>query len=115
MPAQCVHQLPRGWKYASRAGLACSDQHSDEDDCGNDDVDHSDEGDSGSDDVDDGHGDGDDGMMATTLMPMATGVWEDNDPSLSVQCAEGRPRALPRVEVDQVEYVIMIIIVIMIN
>ena len=61
MPAQCVHQLPRGWKYASRAGLACSDQHSDEDDCGNDDVDHSDEGDSGSDDVDDGHGDVDDG------------------------------------------------------
>ena len=55
------------------------------------------------------------GMMATTLMPMATGVWEDNDPSLSVQCAEGRPRALPRVEVDQVEVVIMIIIVIMIN
>ena len=39
MPAQCVHQLPRGWKYASRAGLACFDQHSDEDDCGNDDVD----------------------------------------------------------------------------
>ena len=102
MPAQCVHQLPRGWKYASRAGLACSDQHSYE-------------GDSGSDDVDDGHGDGDNGMMATTLMPMATGVWEDNDPSLSVQCAEGRPRALPRVEVDQVEYVIMIIIVIMVN
>ena len=48
MPAQCVHQLPRGWKYASRAGLACSDQHSDE-------------GDSGNDDVDDGHGDVDDG------------------------------------------------------
>ena len=48
MPAQCVHQLPRGWKYASRAGLARSDQHSDEDDCGNDDV-------------DDGHGDVDDG------------------------------------------------------
>ena len=47
MPAQCVHQLPRGWKYASRAGLACSDQHSDEDDCGNDDVDdgHVDDGD----------------------------------------------------------------------
>ena len=44
MPAQCVHQLPRGWKYASRAGLACSDQHSDEGDCGNHDV-------------DDGHGD----------------------------------------------------------
>ena len=55
------------------------------------------------------------GMMATTLIPMATGVWEDNDPSLSVQCAEGRPRALPRVEVDQVEYVIMIIIVLVIN
>ena len=53
--------------------------------------------------------------MATTLMPIVTGVWEDNDPSLSVQCAEGRPRALPRVEVDQVEYVIVIIIVIMIN
>ena len=48
MPAQCVHQLPRGWKYASRAGLARSDQHSDEGDCGNDDV-------------DDGHGDVDDG------------------------------------------------------
>ena len=48
MPAQCVHQLPRGWKYASRAGLACSDQHSDEADSGNDDV-------------DDGHDDGDDG------------------------------------------------------
>ena len=49
MPAQCVHQLPRGWKYASRAGLACSDQHSDEDDCGNDDVDdgHVDDGDDG--------------------------------------------------------------------
>ena len=55
MPAQCVHQLPRGWKYASRAGLACSDQHSDEDDCGNDDVDD------GHGDVDDGHDDVDDG------------------------------------------------------
>ena len=44
MPAQCVHQLPRGWKYASRAGLARSDQHSDEDDSGNDDVDDGDDG-----------------------------------------------------------------------
>ena len=44
MPAQCVHQLPRGWKYASRAGLARSDQHSDEGDCGNDDGDDGDDG-----------------------------------------------------------------------
>ena len=51
------------------------------------------------------------GMMATTLMPMATGVWEDNDPSLSVQCAEGRPRALPRVEVTQVGNIIMMIMI----
>ena len=44
-------------------------------------------------------------MMITTVMMMMMiliGVWEDNDPSLSVQCAEGRPRALPRVEVTQV-------------
>ena len=52
MPAQCVHQLPRGWKYASRAGLARSDQHSDEDDSGNDDVD---DGHGDVDDVDDGN------------------------------------------------------------
>ena len=38
-------------------------------------------------------------MMATTMMMMMMpGVWEDNDPSLSVRCAEGRPR----VEVTQV-------------
>ena len=62
MPSQCVHQLPRGWKYASRAGLACSDLQSDEGDSGSDDVDDSDEDDCGSDDVDDGHvDDGDDG------------------------------------------------------
>ena len=34
----------------------------------------------------------------TVKMMMVTGVWEDNDPSLSVRCAEGRPR----VEVTQV-------------
>ena len=32
------------------------------------------------------------------MVMMVTGVWEDNDPSLSVRCAEGRPR----VEVTQV-------------
>ena len=40
--------------------------------------------------------DDDDEMMM--MMMMMTGVWEDNDPSLSVRCAEGRPR----VEVTQV-------------
>ena len=46
---------------------------------------------------------------------MVTGVWEDNDPSLSVRCkAEGRPRALPRVEVAQVGNIMMMILMMMI-
>ena len=49
----------------------------------------------------------------TVKMMMVTGVWEDNDPSLSVQCAEGRPRALPRVEVTQVGNIIMMIMILM--
>ena len=48
----------------------------------------------------------------TVKMMMVTGVWEDNDPSLSVRCkAEGRPRALPRVEVAQVGNMMMMILV----
>ena len=48
----------------------------------------------------------------TVKMMMVTGVWEDNDPSLSVRCkAEGRPRALPRVEVAQVGNILMMILV----
>ena len=50
----------------------------------------------------------------TVKMMMVTGVWEDNDPSLSVRCkAEGRPRALPRVEVAQVGNIMMMILVMM--
>ena len=51
----------------------------------------------------------------TVKMMMVTGVWEDNDPSLSVRCkAEGRPRALPRIEVAQVGNILMMVIMIMI-
>ena len=47
----------------------------------------------------------------TVKMMMVTGVWEDNDPSLSVRCkAEGRPRALPRVEVAQVGNMMMMMV-----
>ena len=54
-------------------------------------------------------------MMIRMMMMiiLVTGVWEDNDPSLSVQCAEGRPRALPRVEVTQVGNIMMMIMIMM--